>query len=226
MIPKLPRHTSLFKHVTIHEAAYQQLPLAQRRRLHRAVAMWYEATYGATPGLAPILAHPWGKVGDADKELHYLSAAGEEASLTNASVEAAGFFCRGNSVPSSPIWETVNGPRNEAPSPICPATWRGEVQIGPFARSADRIGRGTGAVPELSDVQSGLAPDGEHGARRYSSKLPIQSCGRPGASRRPPRAADADSTGKPETSLALQRLSQIHYFTNEIAVGSNRAVRA
>ena len=35
-----------FKHIITQEVVYQTLPFAQRRQLHRTVAVWYEQTYG------------------------------------------------------------------------------------------------------------------------------------------------------------------------------------
>jgi len=72
-------------------ATYERLLFAQRRQLHRAVAEWYEHTFGSaefsgTPtqdsALAPfypLLAYHWSKAEDMAKAIEYFEQAGEQA---------------------------------------------------------------------------------------------------------------------------------------------------
>ena len=84
--------SSLFRHVTIHDVAYRQLPVAQRKSLHRAVALWYESVHGDSAATAPLLAYHWEKAEEPAKAIHYLALAGNEAIRANANREAVNFL--------------------------------------------------------------------------------------------------------------------------------------
>jgi len=84
-----------FRHILLHEAAYQTLLYAQRCELHGAVAEWYEQTYGVGADAAPyaaLLAHHWGRAGASEREAHYLVVAGEHALRAYALPEARTHF--------------------------------------------------------------------------------------------------------------------------------------
>ncbi|HEX9439329.1 MAG TPA: hypothetical protein VF909_06605, partial [Roseiflexaceae bacterium] len=96
-----PELAYMFKHAITREVTYQLLLFSQRRRLHRAVAEWYEQTYA--DNLEPyyaLLAYHWSQaVGDAPddpllvaKALEYLEQAGNQALQTSAHREAVEFF--------------------------------------------------------------------------------------------------------------------------------------
>ena len=88
-----PARAYLFKHAITQEVAYGLLTYELRRRLHAAVASWYERQH--TADLArfyPLLAHHWGRAEVADRALFYLDKAGEQAVSRYANEEAAGFF--------------------------------------------------------------------------------------------------------------------------------------
>jgi class 3 adenylate cyclase/tetratricopeptide (TPR) repeat protein len=85
----------LFKHVITQEVAYNLLLFSQRRRLHEAVARWYERTHARelTP-LYPLLAYHWIRANVRTKALEALEKAGEHALATYAPSEAVGFFSK------------------------------------------------------------------------------------------------------------------------------------
>jgi len=102
-----PELTYIFKHIITQEVAYETLLFAQRRQLHRAVALWYERTFGGDADqpareapespLAPyypLLAYHYHQAGDKDWERHYAALAGKWAAAQFANVEAAGYFSR------------------------------------------------------------------------------------------------------------------------------------
>jgi tetratricopeptide (TPR) repeat protein len=102
-----PELTYIFKHIITQEVAYETLLFSQRRQLHRAVAQWYERTFGGDAGrpagegpessLAPyypLLVYHWHQAGDKDRERHYAGLAGKWAATQFANVEAAGYFSR------------------------------------------------------------------------------------------------------------------------------------
>ena len=102
-----PELTYIFKHIITQEVAYETLLFAQRRQLHRAVALWYERTFGgdadqpAAEGpespiapYYPLLVYHWHQVGDEDRERNYAELAGKWAAAQFANAEAAGYFGR------------------------------------------------------------------------------------------------------------------------------------
>ncbi|MFQ5613842.1 MAG: tetratricopeptide repeat protein, partial [Anaerolineae bacterium] len=102
-----PELTYIFKHIITQEVAYETLLFAQRRQLHRAVAGWYERTFGDDPALAaveggesplapyyPLLVYHWHQAEDKARERHYARLAGHWAAAQFANVEAAGYFSR------------------------------------------------------------------------------------------------------------------------------------
>jgi class 3 adenylate cyclase len=88
-----PELAYLFKHIITQEVTYGLLPFAQRRLLHRAVAQWYEHTFGNDLSqFYPLLAYHWGKAEVSAKRLEYLEKAGEQALQRYANQEAVRFF--------------------------------------------------------------------------------------------------------------------------------------
>jgi len=102
-----PELTYIFKHIITQEVAYETLLFAQRRQLHRAVARWYERTFGDGTDQAagremesslaphyPLLVYHWHQAGEKDQERHYAGLAGKWAAAQFANAEAAGYFSR------------------------------------------------------------------------------------------------------------------------------------
>jgi tetratricopeptide (TPR) repeat protein len=109
-----PDLTYIFKHAITQDVVYNLMLFAQRRQLHRAVAEWYETTFGSVEFSAlsaelepvstqhsklktqnsklmpyyPLLAHHWGKAGVAAKAIDYLEKAGRSALAISALREA------------------------------------------------------------------------------------------------------------------------------------------
>ena len=100
-----------FKHILTQEAAYETLLYAQRRALHRALAEWYERTFGdkqtrrqadeaqeASPvslsPFYPLLAHHYRYAEAPERERHYAWLAGIQAAEQYANAEAVAFFTR------------------------------------------------------------------------------------------------------------------------------------
>lgn len=88
-----------FRHILVHEAAYQTLLYAQRRSLHHTVAEWYEGGSSApltdqrSPAL-PLLAHHYRYAEDQVRERHYARLAGLQAADQYANREALAYFTR------------------------------------------------------------------------------------------------------------------------------------
>jgi class 3 adenylate cyclase len=85
----------LFKHVIVQDVAYESLPYAQRRALHRAVAERIERDPGTRlDALAPLLAHHWDVAQDPSRAIPHFERAGEQAMAGFAHREAIGFLVR------------------------------------------------------------------------------------------------------------------------------------
>lgn len=78
-----PELTYGFKHAITQEVTYQTLLFAQRRRLHEAVAGWYERTYIDRPaGLSPyysLLAYHYGHTQQQAKQVYYLERLAQQS---------------------------------------------------------------------------------------------------------------------------------------------------
>jgi class 3 adenylate cyclase/tetratricopeptide (TPR) repeat protein len=125
----------IFRHIITQEVAYNLMAFAQRRRLHRAVAEWYEQTYrGDLSPYYSLLAYHWRRaVGEEyaacgpdldlsmlSKAVDYQEKAGDQALLSNANREAVDFFnallgctAAGHAMPITPLrqahWERQLG---------------------------------------------------------------------------------------------------------------------
>lgn len=88
-----PDLTYVFKHIITLEVAYNLMLFSQRRQLHRALAEWYEKTYGADLSpFYPLLAHHWARADEAAKAVEFLEKAGQQAVANYANQEAVLFF--------------------------------------------------------------------------------------------------------------------------------------
>ena len=84
-----------FKHAMIQDVSYRLMLEAQRRSLHRSVALWYEREGGPDLGLYfPLLAHHWDRAAEVGRTVEYLDRAGERALRGGSYREAIDFFAR------------------------------------------------------------------------------------------------------------------------------------
>ena len=90
-----PELEYLFRHWLVQDAAYQSLLKQERRQLHRLVGEALEVLYPERRSeLAGVLAMHFEQVGDTEKALEYLAAAGRFALERNAITEAYSAFDR------------------------------------------------------------------------------------------------------------------------------------
>jgi class 3 adenylate cyclase/tetratricopeptide (TPR) repeat protein len=136
--------TYAFKHAVMRDAAYELIPFAQRRQLHRSVAEWIEREHAAD--LAPfyaVLAFHWSHAAGAARPdaalvaraLDALERAGEQAVRVHANREAVSFFERAvqlsqHAAPAVPAWRHAHWERQ-----------LGEAyfKLGRFADAAERL---------------------------------------------------------------------------------------
>lgn len=118
----------IFKHGLIQEVAYATLAFEQRRRLHHAVAEWYETTSADALEVVPLLARHWSEAGVVTKSLTYLERAGEQALRTGNYREAVAFL-------SQALEGAKTAPRDLVPS-VREGVWRRQL-----GRAVQALGR-------------------------------------------------------------------------------------
>jgi predicted ATPase/class 3 adenylate cyclase len=107
-----PERAYLFKHIVIHEVAYQTLLYAQRRQLHQAVGRWYQARWvlaqgsrapassaagdnaGPATTLLPLLVHHFHEAEALVEERQFARLAGQQAARKHANAEALHYLSR------------------------------------------------------------------------------------------------------------------------------------
>lgn len=88
-----------FRQAIMQETVYQTLLFAQRRELHRSLAMWYRAACGDVERTQqapyyPLLAYHYRQSEDTDQERRYARLAGEDAAARYANTEAVSYLSR------------------------------------------------------------------------------------------------------------------------------------
>jgi len=88
-----PQPSYEFSHKITQEVAYNLMPSAQSRQLHRSLAEWYERTYATDPSpFHAFLAYQWRKADLPARAIDHLELAAEQALRTFANEEAIGFL--------------------------------------------------------------------------------------------------------------------------------------
>jgi class 3 adenylate cyclase/tetratricopeptide (TPR) repeat protein len=192
-----------FKHGITREVAYAMLTVGDRRKLHQAVACWYEREYASdlTPYFA-LLAHHWDSAGDPEATLRYLHKAGEQAVNRFANREAAEFLERaillldGNARPSAPALRATcerllgNALLWMGQLPESRLHLQNSVALLGFRIPGSRKGQALGSVAQL--------------AAHMFRRLPGVSAAR--------RALTQDER---DTAMAMLRLGHIGYFQED-----------
>jgi class 3 adenylate cyclase/tetratricopeptide (TPR) repeat protein len=105
-----PELAYIFKHIITQQVVYDLMLFAQRQSIHRAVAEYHERRHSADlAGLYPILAHHWGKTGDAGKTQFYLDGAGDLALQSGAYQEAVAFLEKADLLEGKAMHPTARG---------------------------------------------------------------------------------------------------------------------
>jgi len=75
-----PEPTHLFTHAITQEVAYELMIYAQRRQMHRAIALWFEQRFaGALDPHLALLGHHWARAGEAARAVPYLERSAAQA---------------------------------------------------------------------------------------------------------------------------------------------------
>jgi predicted ATPase len=92
---RTPELVYVFKHDLAREAAYNGLPLQQRRAYHRQVAQALEKLYtDRIEEYLGLLAHHWQQAEETEQAMEYLVCAGEQARAAYANEEAIDYYRR------------------------------------------------------------------------------------------------------------------------------------
>jgi class 3 adenylate cyclase/tetratricopeptide (TPR) repeat protein len=216
-----PHLQYMFKHVIIQEAAYNLMLLSQRRQLHRSVAEWYEHSGG---GDLALLAHHWRLAEVADKAIHYLERAAEEALREGAYAEAVRFFTAlleiddAQPAPRSGPWPSRRaGPGPPGARVVRRARW--EHQLGDAYLGLGQL------APEQQHLHAALALLGRRAppeGRRLAGKLAWQG-GQQLRNRLWPRPLVAEA---PETRAALLEAAEVYERLFLVDYHASQRVRA
>ena len=221
LIPlRCDRGSFSFSHLTTQQVAYQQLPVAQRKQLHQAIARWY-GLQNEDRSQATIASH-LEKAELFQEAAQAYAKAGEFALRQGANQEAIQAFR--NALRYGIETAEANQPRRD---PIWEAHYRrllGEAYLHVGAIESSRL--------ELEAALKLLGFPPLQGFLRNASCLVYlllwHSLKRI-RSRKPTRnqLSDEPQFGHVAHTAALanQRLAQIGYFTNEMIVGTTRALR-
>lgn len=215
-----PDLSYLFRHVILREVAYNLILFAQRRQLHREVATWYEATFGADIAThASLLSHHWKNAGDNAKSLAYLGKAGSQALRTGAYLEAIDFLDEALTIADRTEGDARPGPDDRARW----HAWIGEANLalGRLPESRTHVGRALDLLGRpLPRSRAGLAA-------RFVGELAVQARNRA----RRPRVADGGPAGSERSSLRIasacdHAYSQLCYYSQDVLGGVFAAVRS
>ena len=210
-----PHLTYLFKHIITQEVAYNLLPFAQRRQLHRSVAEWYEREHA--DDLEPhysLLAHHWSRaVGETIAEptfipqaLDYLDKAGGGALQAGAYREAARLFRQALQMIEHPSVQDKK-PRQ--------AKWEGQLGeaylgLGDLAQSRDHLRRAL-------QLQGQPEPRTLAGTVSELVWQALKQSVRRIRSTRTDTIAESPRTDLMEMAQTHERLGEVYYFSNETA---------
>lgn len=213
----------VFKHILIQQVAYEELPLKQRREMHRRVASWLESTGAANPALHPLIAYHWTAASDLPKAIQYHALAGEAAMVSGAHREAAASFRTALSLHATLYGQTPS--REEI---LRRAHWERQLgdacfKLSDHPASYEHLSRALKLWGQpLPQSKLAIACDAVWLLSvQFVRRIRERTLGDALFwSRSRARAAILA-----ESSLCYERMSHIHYFRSEIVLGTHRTLR-
>ena len=205
----------MFKHIITQEVAYNLMLFTQRRELHRSIARWYERTYEEdTAQVYSLLAHHWNQTDNSIKAVEFLEKAGRQAVRNFANREAITFLSTALSRIDNPGMEMDDERRAQMELLLGEA----HVNLTEYAEGRQHIEKGLmllgKPIPEGRLKQYG----GVLGQviTQVSHRIwPSHYVGRHADQREILLAA----------SRACERLVEVYYITNEVALSLYTAFR-
>ncbi len=207
-----PNLTYVFKHTITREVAYNLMLFAQRRRLHQAVAEWYEAAHADELALFyELLAYHWRTAEVPTKAVDYLEKAGEQALANYANEEAVGFFRQALELEA--LAERASKRTRSREHDLRRARW--ELRLGEASANAARHGEGRahleaglallGQKPPSTSVQAALSLLGQVAQQVVHGLWPRRFIGRLARQRETLL----------EAARTYERLTEVYFFANE-----------
>jgi class 3 adenylate cyclase/tetratricopeptide (TPR) repeat protein len=211
-----PEPMYIFKHIITQQVAYNLMLFAQRRELHRAIAVWHEREHAADLApLYPTLAHHYTKAENHAKAIEYLEQAGTRAVANHANEEAITFFNQALALDdktpglSDPLRRAL---WYEQLGEACYALGRTAESREHINRALTLMGRPPPGAP-WRHLVSLLAEAAVQALHRFFPRWFL-------------REAGPHSRWLLEAARANERLSQIYYIENAKAESMNAAVTA
>ena len=211
-----PEPTYEFRHKITQEVAYELMPPAQSKDLHRALAEWYERTYAED--LSPFhafLAYHWRRAGHPDRAVDHLEQAGMQALRTFANDEAIDFLEQAIA---------LDGETSLQPNASRQARWHLQagdafVQLSRYREGRDHIEVGLGLMRQA-------APVGRRGQIiSLVAELVRQGLRRAGLIRRVRALTDAERDDLVSVSRAYERLGEVAFYAGEPLLALYCAIR-
>ncbi len=210
-----PYLTYLFKHIITQEVAYNLMPFAQRRQLHRSIAEWYERAHAdELDSHYSLLAHHWSQaVGETvaapkfiPQAMDYLDKAGEGALQAGAYREAARLFRQALKMIEHP------SVRDKKPRQ---AKW--ERQLGEAYLGLGDLAQSRNHLRHALELQGQPEPRTFAGIISELVWQALLQIARRIRSTRADTAAESVRTELMQTAQTFERLGEIYYFSNETA---------
>jgi class 3 adenylate cyclase/tetratricopeptide (TPR) repeat protein len=211
-----PHLAYIFKHSITREVAYNLMLFAQRRRLHKSTAEWYEQTYSTD--LEPyysLLAHHYALAEEIPKAIQYLEKAGNQALSRGAYIESANFF-------EKAIQISEQDRKNSSVSQIQRARW--EYQLGEAYIGLGALDRSREHFEKSAELLGWPSPQGES---VLLGRLLVQVATQAWRLLREtlPRPAQ-DPTRILDAARAHERLVDLYYFAQDRPRLLNSALHA
>jgi len=193
----------VFKHSLIQQVAYDLMLQAQRRKLHQAVAEWYEQHAATSPdAYYPLLAYHWDKALMPAKALAYFEQAGEQTLRNGVYREAIDYFLQAlRCLPEAGL----------AIPPAREASWLRAIGLAYFSLGQPATGQ-TYFLRALNVLQQ--PPPGE--APRLPPRIALENLRSLWALWRPVRQTLPNAHPAREAARVYQHLSQTYVIANEL----------
>lgn len=215
-VDSAPQPSYEFSHKITQEVAYNLMPFAQSRQLHRSLAEWYERTYAAdqTP-FHPFLAYQWRKADVPARAIGHLELAAGQALRTFANEEAIGFLDEALSLAAD---------HQLAIEPIRRAGWH--LHLGEAYVHLSRYREGRDHLELGLRLMGRLAPGGDwrRGAALVGQIL-RQLSHRAGLARSSKRLSDAQREELVAVCRAYERLAEASYYGGETLLPLYSSIR-
>lgn len=239
MREKEPAQSSyIFKNLTTQQVAYQQLPVAQRRKLHESIAGWYSRDSRFDERYCSKIAQHLEKAGKLAESAEMFARAGEYALREGATIDAVQQLSRALMYhliapsPSEANRQADSKLRSAVEEKRASNLWQGHYRrlLGEALMLSGDISSSRIELESSLRLLGHPAPRSSLGCLVTMIGLLINQKWRRLKTRHPTSNKLSDQPQKGDVAqtvaLANQRLAQIHYFTNDLVVGTSRALRA